>query len=129
MQIKTATMAATDEKGNFDPAKIPAPLRPGYDAARERVAAQQAVWDKQKEQAAQDTLLAYKRVRVRPEDTAKDYTKPAGSPAAATSEGPISGEFSAPSAAAIAALKANPSKKADFDAKFGPGAANEYLGK
>ena len=73
--------------------------------------------------------MAYERVRIRPEAVAKDYTKAAGSPAAATSEGPISGEFSAPSAAAIAALKANPSKKADFDAKFGPGAANEYLGK
>lgn len=125
--IKTARMPATDEKGVFDPSKIPAPLRPGYDAAMERVAAQQAIWDKQKEQAARDTELAYKRVRVRPEDAAKDYTNPAGG--AAPAGGPISGEFSAPSAAAIAALKANPSKKADFDAKFGPGAANEYLGK
>jgi soluble cytochrome b562 len=125
--ISSIKMAATDDKGNYDPSKVPAPLRPKLEAAEARVTAQQEVWNKQKEQAARDTELAYKRVRVRPEDAAKDYTGGAGSPAPAG--GPISGEFSAPSAAAIAALKANPSKKADFDAKFGPGAANEYLGK
>ena len=125
--IKTARMTATDEKGNFDPAKVPAPLRPAMEAAEARVAAQQEVWNKQKEQAARDTELAYKRVRVRPEDAAKDYTSPAGT--AAPAGGLETGNFSAPTAAHIAALKANPTQKAAFDAKFGPGAANEYLGK
>jgi hypothetical protein len=125
--IKTARMTATDEKGNFDPSKVPAPLRPAMEAAEARVAAQQEVWNKQKEQAARDTELAYKRVRIRPEDATKDYTGGAGSPA--PTGGPVSGEFSAPTAAHIAALKANPTQKAAFDAKFGPGAANEYLGK
>jgi len=125
--ISSAKMAATDEKGNYDPAKVPAPLRPKLEAAEARVAAQQEVWNKQKEQAARDTQTAYERVRVRPEAVTKDYTGGAGSPAPAG--GPISGEFSAPTAAHIAALKANPSQKAAFDAKFGPGAANEYLGK
>jgi len=125
--IKTARMTATDEKGNFDSSKVPAPLRPAMEAAEARVAAQQEVWNKQKEQAARDTELAYKRVRIRPEDATKDYTGGAGSPA--PTGGPVSGEFSAPTAAHIAALKANPTQKAAFDAKFGPGAANEYLGK
>ena len=55
--------------------------------------------------------------------------------AAASSEGPISGDFKAPTAAAITALRTNPDKmdlktlKSDFDYHFGPGAADEYLGK
>jgi hypothetical protein len=129
--ISSAKMAATDEKGNYDPSKVPAPLRPKLEAAEARVAAQQEVWNKQKEQAAQDTLLAYKRVRINPAEAAKDYTKSGGSPspAGAPSAGPISGEFSAPTQAHIDALKSNPTQAAAFDAKFGPGAANEYLGK
>jgi hypothetical protein len=129
--IKTAKMAATDEKGNFDPAKIPAPLRPNFDAAQERINAQQEIWNKQKEQAARDTELAYKRVRINPE-AVKDYAKPSAASSAApaaSSEGPVTGDFSAPTAAHIAALRSNPTQKAAFDAKFGPGAANEYLGK
>ena len=129
--IKTAKMAATDEKGNFDPAKIPAPLRPNFDAAQERINAQQEIWNKQKEQAARDTELAYKRVRINPE-AVKDYAKPSAvssAAPAASSEGPVTGDFSAPTAAHIAALRSNPTQKAAFDAKFGPGAANEYLGK
>jgi hypothetical protein len=86
--IKTARMTATDEKGNFDPAKVPAPLRPAMEAAEARVAAQQEVWNKQKEQAARDTELAYKRVRVRPEEAAKDYTKPTGGAQAGASTRP-----------------------------------------
>ena len=103
----------------------------GYEAAKKKIANQEAIWTKQKEQAAADTDLAYKRIRINPE-AAKDYAKPASpaaAPAAAPSSGPISGEFSAPTAAHISALKANPAQAAAFDAKFGPGAANEYLGK
>ena len=122
--IKTAEMNAGANDGKMNPALVP-----GYEAAKKKIADQEAIWTKQKEQAARDTDLAYKRVRINPE-AAKDYTKPTAAPAAAApSSGPISGEFSAPTAAHIAALKANPSQKAAFDAKFGPGAANEYLGK
>jgi hypothetical protein len=129
--ISMAKAPAIDDKGNYDPSKVPPALRPKLEAAEARVAAQQEVWNKQKEQAAQDTLLAYKRVRINPAEAAKDYTKPGSNPApaAATSEGPVSGDFSAPTAAHIAALRSNPTQAAAFDAKFGPGAANEYLGK
>jgi hypothetical protein len=125
--IKTAEMSAGANEGKMNPALVP-----GYEAAKKKIADQEAIWTKQKQQAAADTDLAYKRVRINPE-AAKDYTKPnaapAAAPAAAPSAGPISGEFSAPTAAHIAALQANPTQAAAFDAKFGPGAANEYLGK
>jgi len=124
--VKTAEMNAKQNDGKMTPAFVPA-----YEAAKKRIADQEAIWTKQKEQAARDTDLAYKRVRVNPE-AAKDYAKPtspAAAPAATPSAGPISGEFSAPTAAHIAALQANPTQAAAFDAKFGPGAANEYLGK
>jgi len=123
--IKTAEMNAGANDGKMNPALVP-----GYEAAKKKIADQEAIWTKQKEQAARDTDLAYGRVRINPQ-AAKDYTKPSAAPAAlapATS-GPISGEFSAPTQAHIAALKANPTQAAAFDAKFGPGAANEYLGK
>jgi len=121
----SAEMNAGANDGKMNPALVP-----GYEAAKKKIADQEAIWTKQKEQAARDTDLAYGRVRINPQ-AAKDYTKPSAAPAAlapATS-GPISGEFSAPTQAHIAALKANPTQAAAFDAKFGPGAANEYLGK
>jgi len=123
--IKTAEMNAAANEGKMNPALVP-----GYEAAKKKIADQEAIWTKQKEQAAKDTDLAYSRVRVNPV-AAKDYTKPNAAPAApaAAPSGPISGEFSAPTAAHITALKKNPEQAEAFDAKFGPGAANEYLGK
>jgi hypothetical protein len=126
--VKTAEMNEKQNEGKMTPAFVPA-----YEAAKKRIADQEKVWDKQKADAARDTDLAYKRVRINPAEATKDYTKPgaapAAAPAAAPSEGPISGEFSAPTQAHIAALKSNPTQAAAFDLKFGPGAANEYLGK
>jgi soluble cytochrome b562 len=127
--IKTAEMNAKQNDGKMTPAFVPA-----YEAAKKKIADQEAVWTKQKEQAARDSELTYSRIRINPQ-AAKDYTKSTGSPAPAAapapSSGPASGDFQAPPAAAIAALKANSSsaRKADFDAMFGPGAADEYLGK
>jgi len=122
-------MNAKQNDGKMTPAFVPA-----YEAAKKRIADQEAIWTKQKEQAARDTDLAYKRVRINPE-AAKDYTKPNAAPAAAAPSGPVSGDFKAPPAAAINALRTNPDKidlktlKSDFDYHFGPGAADEYLGK
>jgi hypothetical protein len=124
--IKTAEMNAGANDGKMNPALVP-----GYEAAKKRIADQEAIWTKQKEQAARDTDLAYGRVRINPQ-AAKDYTKPSAAPTpapAAAPSGPISGEFSAPTAAHITALKKNPEQAEAFDAKFGPGAAKEYLGK
>ena len=129
--VKTAEMNAKQNDGKMTPAFVPA-----YEAAKKRIADQETVWNKQKADAARDTDLAYKRVRLNPAEATKDYTKSDGSPTPATaSSGPISGDFKAPPAAAIDALRTNPDKidlktlKSDFDYHFGPGAADEYLGK
>ena len=127
--IKTMEMNAKQNDGKMNPTFVPA-----YETAKKKIADQEAIWTKQKEQAARDSELAYNRVRINPE-ALKDFNKPSGSPTATTPvvapSGPISGDFQAPPAAAIAALKTNssPARKADFDAMFGPGSANEYLGK
>ena len=123
--IKTAEMQAGANDGKMNPALVP-----GYEAAKEKIRLQEEVWNKQKEQAARDTELAYGRVRLKPEATTArtgDRATPTAAPNAAVPL--VSGDFGAPTAAHINALKANPSQKAAFDAKFGPGAANEYLGK
>jgi soluble cytochrome b562 len=125
--IKYAEMNAKQNDGVMSPAYAPA-----YEAAKKKIAAQEKIWSAQKEQAARDTQLAYDRVRINP-TAAKDYTKSTGSPAPAPAPAPsnelVSGEFKSPTAAHIAALKSNPQQAEAFDAKFGPGAANEYLGK
>jgi len=72
--IKIAKMPATDAQGNFDPSKVPPPLRPGYEAALARIKAQQDVWDKQKDAVAKDTDLAYRRVQTLPERTTTSAT-------------------------------------------------------
>jgi hypothetical protein len=118
--VKTAEMSAASNDGKIAPALVPS-----YEAAKAKIAAQEAVWDKQKAAAAKDTELAYSRVRLKPEAAtpqAEDRANPTALPL-------VTGDFPAPTAAHIAALKANPSQKAAFDAKFGPGAANESLGK
>jgi hypothetical protein len=116
--IKTAEMNAGANDGKMNPALVP-----GYEAAKKKVADQEAIWNKQKEAAAKDTELAYSRIRVKPEASAAA----AGAPAPAG--GLETGNFPAPTAQHIAALKANPSQREAFDKKFGPGAANEYSGR
>jgi hypothetical protein len=118
--VKTAEMSMGQNDG-----KMPAALVPGYEAAKKKIADQEAIWNKQKEAASKDTELAYSRIRIRPEAT----TAATGSPAPAPAGGLETGDFPAPTAAHIAALKANPSQREAFDKKFGPGAANEYSGR
>jgi hypothetical protein len=62
--IKTAEMSAGANDGKMNPALVP-----GYEAAKEKIRLQEEVWNKQKEQAARDTELAYGRVRLKPEAT------------------------------------------------------------
>lgn len=129
--VKLGLQTGTGEDNKFDESKVPPVALAAMKEAQGRIAKREESWKQRIKTATDNTDLAYNRVKLKPETAAKDYTNPAGSaaPAAATSEGPVSGEFSAPTAAHIAALKANPQQKAAFDAKFGPGAANEYLGK
>lgn len=116
--IKTAEMNMAANDGKLNPALVP-----GYEAAKKKVADQEAIWNKQKEEAAKNTDLAYSRIRVKPE------ASPAATGAPAPAGGLETRDFPAPTAAHIAALKANPSQRAAFDDKFGPGAANEYAGR
>jgi hypothetical protein len=119
--INTAEMNAKQNDGKMTPSLVP-----GYEAAKEKIRLQEEVWNKQKEAAAKDTELAYSRIRLKPE---ADTTRTKDTPAPNAALPLVSGDFPAPTAAHINALKANPSQKAAFDAKFGPGAANELLGK
>lgn len=130
--VKLGLQTGTGEDNKFDETKVPPVALAAMKEAQARIAKREQSWKQRIKTAAENTDLAYDRVKVRPETAAKDYTKsnatPAA-PAAAPSSGPISGEFSAPTQAHIAALRSNPTQAAAFDAKFGPGAANEYLGK
>ena len=114
-------MNAKQNDGKMNPALIP-----GYEAAKKKIADQEAIWNKQKEAAAKDTELAYSRIRIRPEASTAATGSPASAPAPAG--GLEARDFPAPTAQHIAALKANPAQRAAFDDKFGPGAANEYVG-
>ena len=73
-------MQAGANDGKMNPALVP-----GYEAAKKKIADQEAVWDKQKEAAARDTELAYGRVRLKPEAV----TPPAGNKAPTTNRVPL----------------------------------------
>ena len=100
-----------------------------YAETLQRIKDRKEGWETAIKDARAEKDLAFSRVRgLSPEAAAaKKGTKDA--PAAAPSIGSVSGEFDAPTTAHINALKANPTQKAAFDKKFGPGAADEYLGK
>jgi hypothetical protein len=129
--VKLGKQTGMDEDNKFDETKVPAAVLSAMKEAQTRIAEREKSWKERIRTASQNTDIAYSRVSVRPEVATKDYTKPTGNaaPAAAPNSGPISGDFQAPTAAHITALKKNPEQAAAFDAKFGPGAANEYLGK
>jgi len=71
-KINTAEMSMKQNNG-----KMPEALVPGYEAAKKKIAEQEAIWNKQKEAASRDTELAYSRIRVRPEATATATETPA----------------------------------------------------
>jgi soluble cytochrome b562 len=129
--VKLGKQTGMDEDNKFDETKVPAAVLSAMKEAQTRITEREKSWKERIRTASQNTDIAYSRVSVRPEVATKDYTKPTGNaaPAAAPNSGPISGDFQAPTAAHIAALKQNPRQAEAFDAKFGPGAANEYLGK
>jgi hypothetical protein len=126
--VKLGKQTGMDENNKFDETKVPSAVLSAMKEAQARIETREKNWKQRIKTAAENTDIAYNRIAVRPEVAARDYTKSNAAPAAAPA-GPVSGEFSAPTAAHIAALQANPTQAAAFDAKFGPGAANEYLGK
>jgi hypothetical protein len=60
--INTAEMNAKQNDGKMTPSLVP-----GYEAAKKKIEDQEKVWNKQKEDAARDTELAYSRIRLKPE--------------------------------------------------------------
>ena len=122
--LNTYTMGAVNKKtGEIDVSKISPSYKAPYAETLERV-------NKRKEGGATAISDAKKE-----KDTA--YTRyinlgklAAGPKVTPTDSGAgTTGEFKTPNTAQINALKTNPEQAAAFDAKFGPGAAAEYLGK
>ena len=97
-----------------------------YAETLKRVEERKEGWNTAVEDARKEKDLAFNRIKSlnsAAPNVASTNTAPASSGENTT------GEFKPPNAAQIAALKANPQQAEAFDLKFGPGAANEYLGK
>jgi hypothetical protein len=127
-KLERYTMGAKDKKtGEINPEKINKEYKNAYAETLKRVEDRKKAWNTAIEDARKEKDLAFSRVKgLSPEATAirtGTNTAPASSGEGAT------GEFKTPNTAQINALKTNPEQAAAFDAKFGPGAAAEYLGK
>lgn len=124
------TMGAKDKKtGEINPEKINKEFKVPYAETLARVNKRKEGWNTAVEDARAEKNLAFSRVKGLSPEAVAARTGNKDAPTAAPSTGSVSGEFGAPTAAHINALKANPTQKAAFDAKFGPGAADEYLRK
>jgi hypothetical protein len=121
--LNTYTMGAVNKKtGEIDVSKISPSYKASYAETLKRVNERKEGWNTAIEDAKKEKNLAFSRIKsLNPEAGPK--VTPTDSGAGTT------GNFGTPTAAHISALKANPSQKAAFDDKFGPGAADEYLGK
>jgi hypothetical protein len=125
--LERYTMGAKDKKtGEVNPEKINKEYKNAYAETLKRVEERKEGWNTAVEDARKEKDLAFGRIKslnsAAPNAT-NTNTAPASSGESTT------GEFKPPNTAQIAALKANPQQAAAFDLKFGPGAANEYLGK
>jgi len=125
--LNTYTMGAVNKKtGEIDVSKISPSYKASYAETLKRVNERKEGWNTAIEDAKKEKNLAFSRVKGLSSDAIEARTGPK---ATATDSGEATtGSFSTPTAAHIALLKKNPGEKAAFDAKFGPGAANEYLG-
>jgi hypothetical protein len=126
-KLERYTMGAKDKKtGEVNPEKINKEYKNAYAETLKRVEERKEAWNTAVEDARKEKDLAFGRIKslnsAAPNAT-NTNTAPASSGESTT------GEFKLPNTAQIAALKANPQQAAAFDLKFGPGAANEYLGK
>jgi hypothetical protein len=127
-KLERYTMGAKDKKtGEIDPEKINKEYKTAYAETLKRVEERKKSWNTSLEDAEKEKNLAFSRIKGLSPEAMEARTGPK---ATSTDSGEsTTGEFKPPNAAQIAALKANPQQAAAFDLKFGPGAANEYLGK
>ena len=126
-KLEQYTAGAKDRKtGEIIPEKINKEYKVIYAETLKRVNDRKESWETAIKDARNEKDLAFSRVKGLSSDAIEARTGPK---ATATDSGEATtGSFSTPTAAHIALLKKNPGEKAAFDAKFGPGAANEYLG-
>lgn len=126
-KLEQYTAGAKDRKtGEIISEKILKEYKVIYAETLKRVNERKESWETAIKDARNEKDLAFSRVKGLSSDAIEARTGPK---ATATDSGEATtGSFSTPTAAHIALLKKNPGEKAAFDAKFGPGAANEYLG-
>jgi hypothetical protein len=127
-KLERYTMGAKDKKtGEINPEKINKEYKNAYAETLKRVEDRKEAWNTAIEDARKEKDLAFSRVKgLSPEAVA---TRTGTNTAPASSGEGTTGSFPTPNTAQINALKTNPEQAAAFDAKFGPGAAAEYLGK
>ena len=127
-KLEQYTAGAKDKKtGEIDPNKINKEYKVLYAQTLERVNARRESWETAIKNAKTEKDIAFKRYKGLSPETAVTQTGPKITPA--DSGAGTTGNFSAPTAKHIQALKDNPGEAAEFDRKFGPGASTEYLGK
>jgi len=126
-KLERYTMGAVNKKtGEIDVSKISPSYKASYAETLKRVNDRKEGWNTAVEDARKEKDLAFGRIKSL-NSAAPNATNANTAPASSGES--TTGEFKPPNTAQIAALKANPQQAAAFDLKFGPGAANEYLGK
>jgi hypothetical protein len=122
-----AASAANKKTGEINPEKIPASYKVPYAETLKRIEDRKEGWNTAIEEARKDKNMAAARIKNLSSEAMEARTGPK---VTATDSGAgTTGDFPTPTAKHIQALKDNPGAKAEFDGKFGPGAAAEYLGK
>ena len=126
--LTTYTMGAVNKKtGEIDVNKISPSYKAAYAETLKRVNERKEGWNTAIEDAKKEKNLAFSRIKNLSPEAVEARTGPKVNPA--DSGAGTTGNFPTPTAKHIQALKDNPGAKAEFDGKFGPGAADEYLGK
>jgi hypothetical protein len=127
-KLERYTMGAKDKKtGEINPEKINKEYKNAYAETLKRVEERKEKWNTAVEDARKEKDLAFSRIKNLSPEAVEARTGPKVNPA--DSGAGTTGNFPTPTAKHIQALKDNPGAKAEFDGKFGPGAADEYLGK
>jgi hypothetical protein len=127
-KLERYTMGAKDKKtGEIIPEKINKEYKNAYAETLKRVEDRKEAWNTAIEDARKEKDLAFSRVKGLSPEAIETRTGPKVTPA--DSGAGTTGNFSTPTAKHIQALKDNPGAAEEFNRKFGPGAANEYLGK